>query len=205
MAAMVWADIAFIAAVMIGPHNFQNSYIPIAVPVGSFCEISIGEMLYVADMGKMDVNETDVNKVDRNKSDVNKADTNQADRTRTQLSNVEKLKKFLSLEIGIEIKACLYFSIIMFFYFCYRILTGSLEASIPLMVEIVLTAYAMSYLQVYLLQNFDEAERFGSGVIVRSLFCTTLYTAVSYLLGWFDRNLTAAFAFFLYMKTFAAF
>ena len=152
-----------------------------------------------ADMGKMDVNETDVNKVDRNNSDVNKADTNQADRTRTQLSNVEKLKKFLSLEIGIEIKACLYFSIIMFFYFCYRILTGSLEASIPLMVEIVLTAYAMSYLQVYLLQNFDEAERFGSGVIVRSLFCTTLYTAVSYLLGWFDRNLTAAFAFFLYM------
>lgn len=152
-----------------------------------------------ADMGKMDVNETDVNKVDRNKADVNQADTNQADRTRTQLSNVEKLKKFLSLEIGIEIKACLYFSIIMFFYFCYRILTGSLEASIPLMVEIVLTAYAMSYLQVYLLQNFDEAERFGSGVIVRSLFCTTLYTAVSYLLGWFDRNLTAAFVFFLYM------
>lgn len=157
-----------------------------------------------ADMGKMDVNkvdvnETDVNKVDRNKADVNQADANQADRTRTQRSNVEKLKKFLSLEIGIEIKACLYFSIIMFFYFCYRILTGSLEASIPLMVEIVLTAYAMSYLQVYLLQNFDEAERFGSGVIVRSLFCTTLYTAVSYLLGWFDRNLTAAFVFFLYM------
>lgn len=111
----------------------------------------------------------------------------------------EKWKKFLSLEVGIEIKACLYFSIILFFYFLYRILEGSLEASIPLVVEMVFTAYAMCYLQVYLLQNFDEAERFDTGVAVRVVFCTALYTAVSFLLGWFDRNPKVEISFFLYM------
>lgn len=111
----------------------------------------------------------------------------------------EKLKKFLSLEIGIEIKACLYFSIMLFFYFMYRIIQGSFEASIPLMAEMVLTAYAMSYLQVYLLKNFDEAERFDRRVILRALFCAALYTVSSYLLAWFDRSPAAAVCFFLFM------
>lgn len=121
------------------------------------------------------------------------------ERLKTEKNRTEKLKRFLSLEIGIEIKACLYFSIILFYYFVYRIISGSFEASIPLMAEMVLTAYAMSYLQVYLLQNFDEAERYDAGVAVRALFCTALYTAISYLFGWFDGNPTAAFCFFFYM------
>ena len=111
----------------------------------------------------------------------------------------EKIRRFLSAEIGIEIKACLYFSIMLFFYFFYRIIKGSFEASIPVMVKMVLTAYAMCYLQVYLLQNFDEAERFGVSVAVRSVFCTALYAAMSFLLGWFDRNPAVTFWFFLYM------
>lgn len=114
-------------------------------------------------------------------------------------SKIDKIKKFLSLEIGIEIKACLYFAIILFFYLAYQVIQGSLYASIIRMMEIVLTAYAMSYLQVYLLDNFDESEHFNGKIIWRLLLCSILYTAASFFLKWFDRNLTATVCYFLYM------
>ena len=112
---------------------------------------------------------------------------------------MNKLKKFISLEIGIEIKACLYFAIILFFYFAYQVIQGSLYASIIRMIEIVLTAYAMSYLQVYLLHNFDEAERVDVHVVIRTLFCSVLYTAASFFFRWYDRNPAATVCYFLYM------
>lgn len=112
---------------------------------------------------------------------------------------MERLKKVLSLEIGIEIKACLYFSIILFFYFFYCVIQGSFYASIPLMVEMVLTAYAMNYFQVYLLGNFDESERFDKKVPGLSFMCAALYTMISYWLKWFDRNRAATFCYFFYM------
>lgn len=111
----------------------------------------------------------------------------------------DKMKKFISLEIGIEIKACLYFAIILFFYFAYQAIQGSLYASIIRMIEMVLTTYAMSYLQVYLLHNFDESERIDVHVVIQALFCSVLYTAVSFLFRWYDRNLTATVCYFLYM------
>lgn len=112
---------------------------------------------------------------------------------------MSRWKKFISLEIAIEIKACLYFAIILFFYFAYRIWQGSLTADIIRMAQMVLTAYAMSYLQVYVLQNFDEAESFDIAIALRSLFCAFLYTAVSFWLGWYDKNVAVSFFFFLYM------
>ena len=112
---------------------------------------------------------------------------------------MNRIKKFISLEIGIEIKACLYFAIILFFYFAYQMIQGSLYASIIRMIEIVLTAYAMSYLQVYLLHNFDEAERIDVHVVIQTLLCSVLYTAVSFFFRWYDRNLTATVCYFLYM------
>lgn len=112
---------------------------------------------------------------------------------------MERWKKFLSLEIGIEIKACLYYAIILFYYFLYCILNGSLYASIILMAEIVLTAYAMSYLQVYALKNFDESEQFDGKTVMLSILCAAIYTIVSYALNWFGQNMTATFCFFGYM------
>lgn len=112
---------------------------------------------------------------------------------------MKKWKKFLSLEAGIELKACLYFAIILFYYFLYCILTGTLYASIILMSEIVLTAYAMSYLQVYLLQNFDESENFNTKTAAKALACATIYTTVSYTLNWYNRNHIATLCFFFYM------
>lgn len=108
-------------------------------------------------------------------------------------------KKILLLEIGIEIKACLYFSIILFYYFLYQILQGDLYASIPIMVEMVLTVYAMNYVQVYLLKNFDEAERFDSKMTLLSVMCASIYTAISYFLSWYDRSVIFTAGFFFYM------
>lgn len=112
---------------------------------------------------------------------------------------MEKFKKILSLEIGIEIKACLYFSIILFFYFVYCVIRGSFYASIPLMAEMVLTVYVMNYVQVYLLWNFDESERFDKKVTILSFVCAAFYTAIGYWLNWFERNRTATLCFFFYM------
>ena len=70
-------------------------------------------------------------------------------------------ERYLTKEIGIEFKACLYFFAILFFYCMYRILTGSLDASIIHMAEMIFACYIIGYIQVYLLWNFDEAEALG--------------------------------------------
>lgn len=112
---------------------------------------------------------------------------------------MKRFKRYLSSEIGIEFKACLYFFVILFFYSMYRLLKGSFYASIPLMAEMILTTYIMGYIQVYLLANFDEAEHLGKREWVYSIGCSLLYTAVSYLLRWFDRKIGVTAVYFCYM------
>lgn len=109
------------------------------------------------------------------------------------------LKRYLYSEIGIEFKACLYFGIMLVFYFLYRIIGGSFYASILTMTEMVFTAYIIGYIQVYLLGNFDEAEHFGIKEGILSVGCSVLYTAVSFLGKWYDRNIKVSICFFLYM------
>lgn len=110
-----------------------------------------------------------------------------------------KLRKALSREIAIEYKACLYFSCIVFFEWAY-LLYRKLDA-IPMAFiwEIILTAYAIGYLQVYLLDNFDEAERFGIKEMARTLICAGIYTGMSLLFGWYGRNFAATVLFFGYI------
>ena len=108
-------------------------------------------------------------------------------------------KTYLSKEIGIEFKACLYFYCIVLFYSCYRIMTGSFQADIIFMAEMIMTTYVMGYVQVYLLSNFDEGEQLGKREVIYSIICSALYTGVSQLFGWYDRNVMATGIFFLYM------
>ncbi|MGN0131509.1 MAG: DUF3021 family protein [Lachnospiraceae bacterium] len=108
-------------------------------------------------------------------------------------------KRYLSSEIGIEFKACLYFYTILFFYSLYCIIQGSFFASIIWMAEMIFTAYVMGYIQVYLLNNFDESEHLGKREVLYSFLCSALYAAVSYLLRWFDRNVTVTAIYFFYM------
>lgn len=112
---------------------------------------------------------------------------------------MNKFKKYLSMEIGIEFKACLYFFIILFFYSVYRIIQGSFQASIIVMAEMIFTTYFMGYAQALFLNSFDEGERWGRREAFYMLLCSAVYTAVSYWLRWFDRNRTATIVYFFFM------
>lgn len=111
----------------------------------------------------------------------------------------EKFKFCLRAEIAVEYKACLYFSCLLAFdcfYFLYR---GIYVISILHLFEMIMAAYLTGYLQIYVFHNFDEAERVDAYSVLGAVLCTGLYTGISYLLGWFERNLTAEILFSAYM------
>lgn len=108
-------------------------------------------------------------------------------------------KKYLSFEVRIDFKTCIYFFMILFFYSVYTILQGGLYASIIIMAEMIATAYIIGYIQVYVLKNFDEADKLGRQEIVSIFLCSLSYTFISYLFHWYDRNIPATLIFLLYM------
>ena len=113
-------------------------------------------------------------------------------------------ERYLTKEIGIEFKACLYFYALLFFYCIYRLCVGLSVAEILHMAEMILLTYIMGYIQVYLLWNFDESDHMGKKEMFGVFVCTVLYTAASYAGNWFDRNRYvtigfAAYVIFLYV------
>ena len=98
-------------------------------------------------------------------------------------------ERYLTREIGIEFKACLYFFAILFFYCVYRMLQDSFDADILHMAEMIVTCYIIGYIQVYLFDNFDEADSLGLKECIGVVVCTVLYCLVSYFGGWFGKNM----------------
>lgn len=96
---------------------------------------------------------------------------------------------YLTKEIGIEFKACLYFFAILFFYCCYRMINHTFDASILHMAEMIFTCYIIGYIQVYLFANFDEADRLGTKEITGIVVCTIIYSLVSYFGNWFEKKI----------------
>ncbi|MDE7425278.1 MAG: DUF3021 domain-containing protein [Lachnospiraceae bacterium] len=109
------------------------------------------------------------------------------------------LKKWLSREIGIELKACLYFFCILFYYAIFRIMKGSMEANIPVMAEMVLTVYIVGCVQTYFLHDFDEGEHFGWYEFIASAGCCLIYSGIGYWGKWFDRQLLPSLIFVGYL------
>lgn len=110
-----------------------------------------------------------------------------------------RFKNYLSKEIMIEYKACLYFACILFFYFAWLLSRGKYYGSILFMFEMILAAYFVGYFQVYVFQNFDEAEQIERKGVWGMIFGVCVYSAVSYLCGWFDKSIMASLLFSLYM------
>lgn len=110
----------------------------------------------------------------------------------------EKLRRYLSTEIGIEYKACIYFFAILFFYSMYLLVHGIYAASLLHMLEMIFATYGIGYFQVLVLDNFDEAERLTGKKWLYLLFCAALYTGISFLGGWFDGNIAVTIIFALY-------
>ena len=113
---------------------------------------------------------------------------------------ISRWERYLTKEIEIEFKACLFFFCILFFYSCYQILRGVFEIKILFMAEMIFTTYIMGYVQVFLLESFDEAERYGKKEIFYSLLCSAIYTFVAYVGGWFERQWLLHLVFFLFME-----
>ncbi len=114
---------------------------------------------------------------------------------------------YLTKEISIEFKACLYFFAFLFFYCMYRVIGGVYDASILHMTELILACYIIGYIQVYLLWNFDEADKLGGKEILGIALCTAVYTAISWLFNWFDKNniATALFAAYILLVYFCVY
>ena len=114
-------------------------------------------------------------------------------------SRVTLWELYLTKEIGIEFKACLYFFAILFFYCVVRIISGSFVADMLHMLEMILACYDIGYIQVYLLWNFDEADSLGGKELLGMVICTAVYSALSYAFGWFDRKPMATIIFAAYL------
>ena len=113
-------------------------------------------------------------------------------------------ERYLTNEIGIEFKACLYFFAILFFYCVYRIICGSWEAGIIHMTEMILACYIICYIQFFAFANFDEADELKGRQVAGIISCTLIYCVLSYLFGWFERNITvtlflAVYIIFVYL------
>lgn len=108
-------------------------------------------------------------------------------------------ERYLSTEIGIEFKACLYFFCILFFYSVYKLALGSFEANIIHMAEMILLTYFMGWMQLFFLSNFDEGERLGLKEWGYLLICSGIYTGISYMGAWFDRKVAVSAGFLCYM------
>ncbi|MEE1305090.1 MAG: DUF3021 domain-containing protein [Agathobacter sp.] len=108
-------------------------------------------------------------------------------------------ERYLTKEIGIEFKACLYFFAFLFYYCVYRLYIGLEVADILHMAEMIFSTYIVGYIQVFLLWNFDESDSFGKKEILGVLICTSIYAALSYFCGWFDRNIYVTIGFIAYL------
>lgn len=108
-------------------------------------------------------------------------------------------ERYFTKEIGIEFKACLYFFAILFFYCCYRLYIGLTVAEILHMAEMIFLTYAVGYLQVFVLWNFDEADSIGVKEIVGTIICTAIYSGAAVLCNWFDKNTWVIIGFTAYI------
>lgn len=110
-------------------------------------------------------------------------------------NHVSLWERYFTKEIGIELKACLYFFAILFYYCCYRVCTGMRDASILHMAEMIFSTYVIGYLQVFLLWNFDEAEHLKKKELFGIALCSLLYTLLSWFLNWFQHNVIVVIGF----------
>lgn len=113
--------------------------------------------------------------------------------------NLTLFEHYLFEEIGIEFKACLFFFCILVFYCTNQLCNGSKVALILHMTEMISLTYIMGYVQVYLLDGFDEADKLDVKGLVYMILCTIVYTACSYFGNWFEKDPVLTIGFFTYM------
>jgi hypothetical protein len=108
-------------------------------------------------------------------------------------------ERWLAMKIGVEIRCCLPFFLMLFFYCVYRLLGGNRQAEILHIAEMIGAAYLFGWVQALLHADFDEMERLGLRQWAVILAGSAVYTLTAWLGGWFCGNAAALLLFFLYM------
>ncbi len=112
---------------------------------------------------------------------------------------MKRYEKFFAAEIGVEFKAALYFYSILFFYMGFRFLGGNTQAELLHLLEMVGCTYVMGFVQVFVLDCYDESAKLSSSSAVKTLLVSLAYAAVSWLLGWFERSVPVTVLFFCFV------
>lgn len=109
------------------------------------------------------------------------------------------IERWLTIKIGVEIRCCLTFFLMMFFYCVYRLVCGSAEANIWHITEMILTAYLFGWVQALLHADFDEMDGLGLKEWAVMIAGAAVYTIAAVLGGWFDGQTLPAALFCVYM------
>lgn len=109
------------------------------------------------------------------------------------------IEQYLTRKIGAEIKCCLTFFLILCFYCIYRLLSGFTDAVILHMLEMVLLAYVLEWIQLLMHSDFDEVDRLGIKEWLVVLVGSSIYALVGHFGNWFEQSIGAGVCFFLYM------
>lgn len=109
------------------------------------------------------------------------------------------IEQYLTKKIGAEIKCCLTFFLILCFYCLYRWVGGLTEAGIIHMLEMILLAYVLQWIQVLIHADFDEVDRLGLKEWMVILLGSLIYAFVGHIGKWFDNSIAVSIAFWFYM------
>ena len=109
------------------------------------------------------------------------------------------IEQYLTKKIGTEIKCCLTFFLILCFYCLYRWIGGLTEAGIIHMLEMILLAYVLQWIQVLIHADFDEVDRLGLKEWMVILLGSLIYAFVGHIGKWFDNSIAVSIAFGFYM------
>lgn len=109
------------------------------------------------------------------------------------------LECYITKKIGVEIKCCLMFFLILCFYCIYRWVINFTQASMIHMLEMVLLAYLIGWIQNLLHYDFDEVDTLKLREWISVISSALVYAAIAHFAGWFDGNIVVCAGFLLYM------
>lgn len=111
------------------------------------------------------------------------------------------LEHYLTTKIGVEIKCCLRFFLILCFYCIYQLIDGSANADIFHMLQMILLAYVMEWIQALIGSDFDELDALGAKEWTLTLLGSLVYAVAAHLGNWLDKSIDIEIGFGIYMVT----
>lgn len=109
------------------------------------------------------------------------------------------LECYLKRKIGVEIKCCLMFFLMLCFYCIYRWIANFTQAGIIHMLEMVLLAYVIGWIQNLLHYDFDEVDVLKIREWLLVIVSSVVYAIVGHFAGWFDGNAGVGVGFGFYI------